>query len=279
MIRVEDLSFVYKSEYENEVNELKALDRINLHINKGEFVVIVGRNGSGKSTLGKLFNGLLLPTSGKVYVDGMDTSDEENIWKIRQKAGMIFQNPDNQIVATIVEEDVAFGLENLGVLPSEIGPRVSKALETVDMLKYKDRPPHLLSGGQKQRVAIAGIIAMKPECIILDEPTAMLDPHGRRDVLNTVRRLNKEEGITIVYITHFMEEAVYADRVIVIEDSKMMMDTKPEEIFNDMDKIKRFGLDVPNIVVIADNLRKAGYNIPKDVLTIEKMVEYYVNNC
>ncbi len=278
MIKVENVSFTYTSEY-SDVEDKRALDGIDLEIKKGEFVVIVGRNGSGKSTLGKLLNGLLMPTKGKIYVDGMDTAEEENIWKIRQKAGMVFQNPDNQLVATIVEEDVAFGLENLGVEPEEIRRRVDEVLKIVGMEAFKDRPPHLLSGGQKQRIAIAGVLAMKPECIILDEPTAMLDPFGRKEVLHTVQKLNREEGITIVYITHFMDEAVEADRIVVMEDAKIMFEGVPEDIFSNMEQIKEYGLDVPQAVNIVDRLNQDGFALPHHLLTVEKLVQYYVDHC
>ncbi|SHM85169.1 energy-coupling factor transport system ATP-binding protein [Caldanaerovirga acetigignens] len=250
-----------------------ALKDVNLMIKKGEFIAIIGPNGSGKSTLAKLFNGLFVPTKGRITVDGLDTRDKENIWKIRQKAGIVFQNPDNQIVATVVEEDVAFGPENLGIPPDEIRKRVDEALEIVELKEYAQKPPHLLSGGQKQRVAIAGIIAMRPDYIIMDEPTAMLDPVGRKEVISTVKRLNREEGKTIVLITHFMEEAVEADKVIVMSDGQVVMEGTPREIFSKVDKLKAIGLDVPQVTELAHRLRGNGLAIREDVLTIDEMVE------
>jgi len=217
-------------------------------------------------------NGLLLPTEGNVYVNGMNTKEEDKIWKIREIAGMVFQNPDNQIVATIVEEDVAFGPENLGIPPEEIRERVDKALEIVEMTEYKKHAPHLLSGGQKQRVAIAGILAMKPECIILDEPTAMLDPVGRIEVINTLKKLNREEKKTIIHITHYMDEAVEADRLLIMEKGSIIMEGTPKEIFSQVDKVKELGLDVPQVTELAYELRKEGFNVPCDILTVEELV-------
>lgn len=270
MIDTKNLTFTYRAE-EGKV-EIAALNNLDLTINKGEFVVIIGHNGSGKSTFAKHINALLLPTSGKVFVKGMDTSDEKNLWDVRQAAGMVFQNPDNQIVATIVEEDVAFGPENLGVIPQEIRKRVDEALDSVGMSQFKKRGPHLLSGGQKQRVAIAGVVAMKPECIVLDEPTAMLDPSGRKEVIDTIRKLNKEEGITIVLITHYMEEAVDADRVIVMEEGKIVLEGKPKEVFSQVEELKNIGLDVPQVTELAYELKKEGIDIALDTLTIDEMV-------
>ncbi len=270
MINTQNLIFRYKSEEGKD--EKEALSDVNIEIQKGEFVAIIGHNGSGKSTLAKHFNSLLTPTSGKVFVKGMDTSDEKNLWNIRQTAGMVFQNPDNQIVATIVEEDVAFGPENLGVEPKEIRRRVDAALEAVSMTQYMKHGPHLLSGGQKQRVAIAGVLAMKPECIILDEPTAMLDPSGRKEVIDTIKRLNKEENITIILITHYMEEAVDADKIFVMEDGKVVLSGTPREVFPRVEELKRLGLDVPQVTELAYELRKEGVDIPEDILTIEEMV-------
>lgn len=270
MIEAKDLTYRYKTE--DGKNENIALDHINLSIKKGEFVAIIGHNGSGKSTLAKHMNALLVPTEGKMYVKGMDTSDEEHLWDIRQSTGMVFQNPDNQIVATIVEEDVAFGPENLGVPSPEIRKRVDESLKTVDMEGYRMRAPHLLSGGQKQRVAIAGVLAMKPECIVLDEPTAMLDPSGRKEVIDTVKKLNHEEHITIVLITHYMEEAVDADRVIVMEKGRIVLSGAPKEVFSEVETLKGIGLDVPQMTELAYELRKEGVNIPADILTIDEMV-------
>lgn len=270
MIETIDLTFKYKNEDGKE--DLCALNKINLTINKGEFVAIIGPNGSGKSTLAKHMNALLLPSSGKMFVKGMDTAKEENLWNIRQSAGMVFQNPDNQIVATIVEEDVAFGPENLGVPPKEIRKRVDDCLKAVNMEEFKKNAPHLLSGGQKQRVAIAGILAMKPECIILDEPTAMLDPSGRREVIDTIKKLNREEGITIVLITHYMEEAVDADRVIVMENGNIVLSGTPKEVFQRVKELKNIGLDVPQMTELAYELRKEGIDVAADTLTIDEMV-------
>ncbi len=236
-------------------------------------MAIIGPNGSGKSTLAKLFNGLYIPTQGEILMDGLNTKNQDDIWKIRQKAGMVFQNPDNQIVATIVEEDVAFGPENLGIPPEEIRRRVAEALAIVELSEFADRAPHLLSGGQKQRVAIAGIIAMRPECIILDEPTAMLDPVGRREVIDTVKKLNKKEGKTVVLITHFMDEAVQADRIVVMEKGRIIMQGCPREIFKKAEELKRVGLDVPQVTELAQDLMAEGIDIRPDVLTVEEMVD------
>lgn len=254
-------------------NQVVALEGINLRINKGEFVVIIGSNGSGKSTLAKHLNALLLPSAGSVLVKGMDTSDPEELWNIRQTVGMVFQNPDNQIVATTVEEDIAFGPENLGVSAPELRRRVDEALAIVDMEDYRFSAPHLLSGGQKQRIAIAGVIAMRPECIVLDEPTAMLDPAGRQEVIRTILKLNREEGITIVHITHYMQEAVWADRVVVMEAGRIMLEGKPREIFGQVDKVRSMGLDVPQVTEIAYRLAQDGYPIPSGILTVEEMVK------
>lgn len=270
MISIKNLSFKY--DYEDE-NAIQILKDINLEIKEGEFVALLGHNGSGKSTLAKLINGLLLPGQGDVLVDGMNTKNEEEIWDIRRTAGMVFQNPDNQLVATIVEDEVAFGPENMGVEPSEIRRRVDTALEDVGMADYKKNAPHLLSGGQKQRVAIAGILAMSPKYIILDEPTAMLDPSGRREVMDTLVKLNKEEGKTIILITHYMEEAAISDRVVVMEDGKMVLSGTPREVFSQVDKIKGLGLDVPQVTELAYELKKDGLEISTEVLNIEEMVK------
>lgn len=270
MISIKNLSFKY--DYEDE-NAIQILKDINLEIKEGEFVALLGHNGSGKSTLAKLINGLLLPGQGDVLVDGMNTKSEEEIWDIRRTAGMVFQNPDNQLVATIVEDEVAFGPENMGVEPSEIRRRVDRALEDVGMVDYKKNAPHLLSGGQKQRVAIAGILAMSPKYIILDEPTAMLDPSGRREVMDTLIKLNKEEGKTIILITHYMEEAAISDRVVVMEDGKMVLSGTPREVFSQVDKIKGLGLDVPQVTELAYELKKDGLEISTEVLNIEEMVK------
>ena len=263
------LSFEYARFDENDKNTL-ALQDVDISVQTGEFVAILGHNGSGKSTLARHLNALLVPTAGTVWVKGMDTKEPENAWPIRQLAGMVFQNPDNQLVATIVEEDVAFGPENLGVPSSEIRKRVHESLNDVGMTEFTQSQPHQLSGGQKQRIAIAGILAMKPDCIILDEPTAMLDPSGRAEVMETVTRLNKEAGITIILITHFMEEAVQAGRVIVMDDGKVVMDGQPREIFSQVEEMKKLGLDVPAATALAHNL-----GIPKDIMTNDEFVSYY----
>jgi len=270
IIKTDQVVYEYTQQDDKEIAALKS---VSLDIKKGEFVVIIGHNGSGKSTLAKHFNALFKPTRGTVWVKGMDTSDEANVWQIRQEAVMVFQNPDNQIVATVVEEDVAFGPENLGIPPKEIRERVDQALAAVSMSAFATAAPHMLSGGQKQRIAIAGIIAMKPEIIILDEPTAMLDPSGRREVMETIHRLNKEENITIVHITHFMEEAIDADRVIVMEEGKVVMDGTPREVFARVEELKQIGLDVPEMTELAYLLRKEGLPIPQDTIRVEEMVE------
>ena len=263
------LSFAYRRE-DGTANYV--LDGVNLDVPEGQFLAILGHNGSGKSTLAKQFNAVLLPTGGKAYALGIDTIDENRVYDIRQNVGMVFQNPDNQIVATIVEEDVAFALENLGVPPEEIRRRVDEALKTVNMYEYRNHAPHQLSGGQKQRVAIAGIIAMKPKCIVLDEPTAMLDPRGRREVIDTVQRLNREEGVTIVLITHFMNEAVLADRVVVIERGGIILDGEPHEVFSNVPLLKSVGLDVPQASELLFELNKCGLSLPDDVLTVDECV-------
>ncbi|MBP2028048.1 energy-coupling factor transport system ATP-binding protein [Acetoanaerobium pronyense] len=268
MIRIENLTF----EYTDGDRVVKAIDNVSLDIKKGEFVAIIGHNGSGKSTLAKHLNAILIPTSGKVFVADMDTSDIENTWAIRQVAGMVFQNPDNQLVATVVEEDVAFGPENLGIEPKEIRARVDEALKNVRMTEFAKKAPHLLSGGQKQRVAIAGIIAMKPQCIVLDEPTAMLDPRGRKEVMDTVYRLNQEEKITVINITHFMEEAVNADKIFVMENGRVIMQGTPTEIFKEVKKLKELGLDVPQMTELAYELKEEGLDISSEILTVEEMV-------
>lgn len=243
------------------------VDNVSLNIRKGDFVAILGHNGSGKSTLAKLSNSILIPESGRVLVNGMDTADEELSYDIRSTVGVVFQNPDNQIVASIVEEDVAFGPENLGIEPKEIRRRVDDALKAVGMYDYRGHEPHKLSGGQKQRVAIAGMIAMLPECIVLDEPTAMLDPKGRKEVLETIRKLNRERGITIVFVTHFMEEAAKADRVVVMDNAKILLDGTPKEVFRKADLLKQVGLDVPKAACLAAELRAEGVPMPDDILT------------
>lgn len=270
MIECSDVVYSYTNEADGQSKF--AINEVSLQIGKGEFLVILGHNGSGKSTLAKHMNALLLPSGGKVYVDGIDTSDINNTWEVRSRAGMVFQNPDNQLVATIVEEDVAFGPENLGVNAQEIRERVDDSLKAVGMYEYRKHAPHLLSGGQKQRVAIAGILAMRPKCVILDEPTAMLDPSGRKEVIKTIKDLNKSMGITIVLITHYMEEAVEADRIIVMDQGKVMMEGKPKEVFSKVPMMKKIGLDVPQVTELAYELNKNGIKLPLDILTIDEMV-------
>lgn len=273
-IEFKNVKFSYKTENDEtqniEVSEV--LNNLNLTVDKGDFVAVLGHNGSGKSTIAKLTNGILSPEQGSVFVDGIDTSDEERIFDIRQKVGMVFQNPDNQIVASIVEEDVAFGPENLGVEPKEIRKRVDEALKAVGMYDFRMKAPHKLSGGQKQRVAVAGIIAMHPDCIVLDEPTAMLDPSGRREVMETIKKLNSE-GITILLITHFMDEAVQANRVIVINDGQILLDGKPRDVFKNVDEIKAIGLDVPQSTELVHQLKKSGVKLNADVLNVEECID------
>lgn len=271
MIDVRDVCFSYSHHNENE--SVVALDGVSLHIEKGEFVGIIGHNGSGKSTLSKLLNAIIFPTQGDVIVSGLNTKDHANLWTIRQTAGMVFQNPDNQLVATIVEEDVAFGPENLGVPPQEIRDRVDRALAVVEMQAYAHQKPHQLSGGQKQRIAIAGILAIEPDCIIFDEPTAMLDPSGRREVMETIKRLNRDKEMTVIHITHFMEEIVDADRIIVLDKGKVVIEGEPRTIFRQVKRLKEIGLDVPQMTELAYELRSAGLEIADDVLNIEEMVD------
>lgn len=268
IVKVNNISF----EYITDEAKLKAIDNLSLDVKKGEFVAIIGHNGSGKSTLSKNLNAILMPTEGNILIDDMDTKEEERLWDIRQTAGMVFQNPDNQIVATIVEEDVAFGPENLGIEPKEIRRIVEESLKSVGMYDLRDRQPHLLSGGQKQRVAIAGIIAMRPKCIIFDEATAMLDPSGRKEVMKTIKRLNKEENITVIHITHFMEEAVEADRVVVMEKGKKILEGTPKEVFSKIKMLKEIGLDVPCMTELSSLLIEEGINISSDILTVDEMV-------
>ena len=270
MIECRNLIFKYTAG-ENQEEKI-AINDVNLQIKEGEFNAILGHNGSGKSTMAKHMNALLIPTEGKMLVNKMDTSDMNNLWNIRETAGMVFQNPDNQLVATIVEEDVAFGPENLGVPPEEIRKRVDEALERVGMSEYKRHAPHLLSGGQKQRIAIAGILAMKPKCIIFDEPTAMLDPSGRKEVLDTIIDLNKNYGITVILITHYMDEAAKADRIVVMDKGKLILDGKPRDVFSNVEKMKSIGLDVPQVTELSYELQKAGINIDTRILDVNEMV-------
>lgn len=270
MISVQELKHIYT---DADGNEVSALNGINLDIPAGEFIAIIGANGSGKSTLARHLNALLLPTSGKCIVDGLDTTEEKNLWDIRQHVGMVFQNPDNQIVAAIVEEDVAFGPENIGVPGPEIRERVDRALAAVGMSDYAKHAPHLLSGGQKQRIAIAGVLALEPRVIVLDEPTAMLDPQGRQEIVRTVKRLNKEKGITIVYITHYMTEALEADRVVVMEKGHIRFYGTPHEVFSRVDELEKVGLEAPLAAKIASELRKSGIKLPKEIITDEELAE------
>lgn len=265
--------YIRRDEEGNVESIQTALDQIDLDIREGEFIAVLGHNGSGKSTLAKHINAILAPSEGSLWVDGKDTSDDANIWDIRQTAGMVFQNPDNQIVASVVEEDVGFGPENIGVPTDEIWTRVLDSLKSVGMLKYQKHSPNKLSGGQKQRVAIAGVVAMQPKCIVLDEPTAMLDPGGRADVLQTVHELNKKKGVTIILITHYMEEVVDADRVYVMDQGKVVMQGTPRQIFSQVDELKAHRLDVPQITLLAHELRKAGLPIREGILTREELLQ------
>ena len=275
IIKAVKLAYEYKRYGEDgQVEEtLRAVDGVDLDVKKGDFVAILGHNGSGKSTLAKQINALLVPTEGTLYVDGMDTKDPEKVWDIRQSAGMVFQNPDNQIIGSVVDEDVGFGPENIGSPTKEIWERVEESLRSVGMWEYRHSSPNKLSGGQKQRVAIAGVVAMHPKCIVLDEPTAMLDPVGRKDVIRTVRALNMVEDVTVVLITHYMEEVIYADKVIVMDDGKVVMQGTPGEIFSQVDTLKKYRLDVPQVTLLAYELKKAGLDLPAGILSIEELVD------
>ena len=270
MVKAEKITFKYEGDEEKPTKI--ALNSVSMEVVKGEFLVVLGHNGSGKSTIAKHMNALLLPSEGKMFIDGMDTIEDSLLWDIRSKAGMVFQNPDNQLVATIVEEDVAFGPENLGVEPAEIRRRVDECLKKVGMYDYRKHAPHLLSGGQKQRIAIAGILAMMPQCIILDEPTAMLDPLGRKEVLETIKDINKNLGITIILITHYMDEAAKADRVIVMDKGEIKLEGNPREVFSNVAQIKEIGLDVPQVTELAYELKKEGIDISTEILNIDEMV-------
>jgi energy-coupling factor transport system ATP-binding protein len=270
IIRISHITHYYSAADDSKI---AALNDVTLEIKPGEFVAVIGHNGSGKSTLAKHMNALLLPDEGSVWVNGMDTNDQSRLWEIRRSAGMVFQNPDNQLVATMVEEDVAFGPENLGLPVQEIRKRVDEALAMVGMTDYREQAPHTLSGGQKQRVAIAGVLAMRPSCVILDEPTAMLDPVGRSEVLETVRKLNREEGMTVILITHFMDEAVNADRVVVMDEGRIVMDAPPKEVFSQVDELRRLHLDIPQVTELAHQLQNAGLEIPPNILTVEEMAD------
>lgn len=275
IIETKDLVFEYirRDEEGNVEGITRAVDEVSLSIKQGDFVAVLGHNGSGKSTLAKHINAILYPTEGTVWVDGMDTSDDDKLWDIRQEAGMVFQNPDNQIIGQVVEEDVGFGPENLGVPTKEIWERVEESLKAVGMYEFRKHSPNKLSGGQKQRVSIAGVIAMHPKCIVLDEPTAMLDPNGRKEVIRAVRALNDVEGITVILITHYMEEIVHADKVFVMDSGKVAMEGTPKEIFSRVDKLKSLRLDVPQVTLLAHELRESGLDIPEGILTTEELVK------
>ena len=275
MIKTDKLVFEYAKRHEegNIKGKSRAIDEVSLDIEPGQFIAILGHNGSGKSTLAKHMNALLVPSDGTMWVDGMDTKEDDHLWDVRQSAGMVFQNPDNQIIGTVVEEDVGFGPENIGVPTEEIWTRVNQSLEAVDMVKYRKHSPNKLSGGQKQRVAIAGVVAMEPKCIVFDEPTAMLDPNGRKEVIATAHDLNKKKGVTIILITHYMEEVVDADYVYVMEKGKIVMDGTPRDIFSRVDELKEHRLDVPQATLVADELRSAGVPIPQGILTRKELVD------
>ena len=275
MVQTENLVFEYEKRDEEGrvIGKSRAIDEVNLNVKEGQFIAILGHNGSGKSTLAKHINAILVPTEGTVWVNGRDTKDPAELWNVRQSAGMVFQNPDNQIIGTVVEEDVGFGPENLGVPTEDIWKRVEESLRSVGMLEYRSHSPNKLSGGQKQRVAIAGVIAMRPKCIVLDEPTAMLDPNGRKDVLYTIEELRKQEKVTVVLITHYMEEVIDADKVFVMDHGHVVMEGTPKEIFSEVDLLKNYRLDVPQVTILADELRKRGIHIPTGILRKEELVE------
>ena len=275
MIQTEKLVYEYEKRDEggNVIGTSRAIDEVDIKAKEGQFIAILGHNGSGKSTLAKHLNAILMPTEGSVWVDGKNTSNPDELWNVRQSAGMVFQNPDNQIIGTVVEEDVGFGPENLGVPTDEIWQRVEESLKAVGMIEYRHHSPNKLSGGQKQRVAIAGVVAMEPKCIVMDEPTAMLDPVGRREVLKTVHKLRKQKKVTVILITHYMEEVVDADKIFVMDHGKVVMEGSPKEIFSKVDELKSYRLDVPQVTILADELRKRGLDIPKGILRKEELVE------
>ena len=275
MVQTDDLIFEYakRDEEGNVIDSYRAIDQVNLEVEEGQFIAVLGHNGSGKSTLAKHLNAILVPTEGTVWVDGTNTSDLNELWNVRQSAGMVFQNPDNQIIGMVVEEDVGFGPENLGVPTDEIWQRVEDSLKAVGMISYRHHSPNKLSGGQKQRVAIAGVIAMKPRCIVLDEPTAMLDPNGRKEVLRTVEELRKKEKVTVILITHYMEEVIDADKVFVMDHGHVVMEGTPREIFSQVNTLKKYRLDVPQVTILADELKKRGLDIPAGILRKEELVE------
>ena len=275
MIQTEKLVYEYEKRDEegNVIGTSRAIDEVDIEAKEGQFIAILGHNGSGKSTLAKHLNAILMPPEGSVWVDGKNTSNPDELWNVRQSAGMVFQNPDNQIIGTVVEEDVGFGPENLGVPTDEIWQRVEESLKAVGMIEYRHHSPNKLSGGQKQRVAIAGVVAMEPKCIVMDEPTAMLDPVGRREVLKTVHKLRKQKKVTVILITHYMEEVVDADKIFVMDHGKVVMEGSPKEIFSKVDELKSYRLDVPQVTILADELRKRGLDIPKGILRKEELVE------
>ena len=274
MIQTEKLVYEYEKRDEegNVIGTSRAIDEVDIEAKEGQFIAVLGHNGSGKSTLAKHLNAILVPTEGSVWVNGKNTSNPEELWDVRQSAGMVFQNPDNQIIGTVVEEDVGFGPENLGVPTDEIWQRVEESLKAVGMIEYRHHSPNKLSGGQKQRVAIAGVMAMRPQCIVLDEPTAMLDPNGRKEVLEAVHQLNRQENVTVVLITHYMEEVIDADRVVVMDDGHVVMEGTPKEIFSQVETLKKYRLDVPQVTLLAHELKQSGVDIPDGILTTEELV-------
>lgn len=275
MIEASDVTYEYirRDEEDNPIGVIKAVDSVSLDVNPGDFIAILGHNGSGKSTFAKHINALLTPTEGTIFVDGMDTQKEDNLWKVRSTAGMVFQNPDNQIIGQIIEEDVGFGPENMGVPTKQIWERVEESLKAVGMYEFRKHSPNKLSGGQKQRVSIAGVIAMHPKCIILDEPTAMLDPNGRKEVIRAVRALNEVEGITVILITHYMEEVIYANKVFVMDKGKIEMQGTPKEVFSQVEKLRELRLDVPQVTLLAYELKKKGFDLPDGILTVDELME------
>ena len=275
MVQTDKLIFEYEKRDEegNVIGKSRAIDEVDIDVKEGQFIAILGHNGSGKSTLAKHINAILVPTEGTVWVNGLDTKDPSELWNVRQSAGMVFQNPDNQIIGTVVEEDVGFGPENLGVPTDEIWQRVEESLKAVGMIEYRHHSPNKLSGGQKQRVAIAGVVAMEPKCIVLDEPTAMLDPEGRKEVLKTVKKLREQKKVTVILITHYMEEVIDADKIYVMDHGRVVMEGTPKEVFSQVDELKKYRLDVPQVTILADELKKQGLDIPSGILRKEELVE------
>ena len=275
MVQTDKLIFEYEKRDEegNVIGKSRAIDEVDIDVKEGQFIAILGHNGSGKSTLAKHINAILVPTEGTVWVNGLDTKDPSELWNVRQSAGMVFQNPDNQIIGTVVEEDVGFGPENLGVPTDEIWQRVEESLKAVGMIEYRHHSPNKLSGGQKQRVAIAGVVAMEPKCIVLDEPTAMLDPVGRKEVLKTVKKLREQKKVTVILITHYMEEVIDVDKIYVMDHGRVVMEGTPKEVFSQVDELKKYRLDVPQVTILADELKKQGLDIPSGILRKEELVE------